>query len=76
MKIILKFDDEPELPIDVLPSVVSWAQRDNNETVGVKFELTNGTYWAYKYLTKTGTKVVDIRCENYWAYKPCGEEEE
>lgn len=63
MKIILKFDDEPEPPIDVLPNVVSWAQRDNNKTVAAKFELANGTYWAYKYLTKIGTKVVSIRTE-------------
>lgn len=63
MKIILKLDDEPEPSIEVLPNIVSWAQRDNNEIVAAKFELTNGVYWAYKYLTKTGTKVVDIRCE-------------
>lgn len=63
MKIILKFDDEPELPIEVLPSVVGWAQRDENERVIAKFEMTSGIYWAYKYLTKTGTKVVKIRTE-------------
>lgn len=69
MKIILKFDDEPELPIDVLPNIVSWAHRDNNDLVAAKFELADGTYWAYKYLTNTGTKVVRIRRE-----KLCGEE--
>lgn len=63
MKIILKFDDEPELPIDVLPSVAGWAQRDNNDLIAAKFEMTSGIYWAYKYLTKTGTKVVSIRTE-------------
>lgn len=63
MKIILKFDDEPKIPIDVLPSVVSWAQRDNSDRVAAKFEMTSGIYWAYKYLTKTGTKVVSIRKE-------------
>lgn len=61
MKIILKFDDEPELPIDVLPSVVGWAQRDDSERAIAKFEMTSGIYWAYEYLTKTGTKVVSIR---------------
>lgn len=64
MKIILKFDDEPELPIDVLPSVVGWAQRDNNDRAAAKFEMVSGVYWAYKYLTKNGTKVVDIRTEH------------
>lgn len=63
MKIILKFDDEPELPIDVLPSVVGWTQRDNSDRAIAKFEMTSGIYWAYKYLTKTGTKVVSIRTE-------------
>lgn len=64
MKIILKFDDEPELPIEVLPSVVGWAQRDNSYRAIAKFEMTSGIYWAYKYLTKTGTKVVKLRTEH------------
>lgn len=63
MKIILKFDDEPELPIDVLPNVVGWAQRDNSDRAIAKFEMTSGIYWVYKYLTKTGTKVASIRTE-------------
>lgn len=63
MKIILKFDDEPELPIDVLPSVVSWVHRNNYDRAAAKFELVSGIYWAYTYITNTGTKVVSIRCE-------------
>lgn len=64
MKIILKFDDEPELPTDVLPSVVSWAQRVKDyKTIAGRFEMASGTYWAFKYETKTGTFVVDIRTE-------------
>lgn len=63
MKIILKFDDGPELPADVLPSVVGWAQRDDANLVAAKFEMTSGVYWALKYLTKTGTKVVNIRAD-------------
>ena len=63
MKVILKFDDEPELPIDVLPNVVSWVHRNNNDRAAAKFELVSGTYWVYTYITNTGTKVVDIRCE-------------
>ena len=64
MKLILKFDDEPELPIDVLPSVVGWAQRDNNDKIAARFEMASGVYWAYKYLTRAGTKVVSIRTEH------------
>lgn len=62
MKIILKFDNEPELPIDVLPNIVSWVHRNNNDRAAAKFELVSGTYWAYTYVTKTGTKIVSIRC--------------
>lgn len=61
MKIILKFDDNPEPPIEVLPSVVGWAQRNNDKVVAARFESSRGDYWAYKTMTKTGTKVVDIR---------------
>lgn len=60
MKIILKFDDEPELPIDVLPSVVGWAQRSNDDRI-TKFEMVSGTYWVYMNITKNGTKVVTIK---------------
>lgn len=64
MKIILKFDDEPELPIDVLPSVVSWAQKVKEyKTIAGRFKMASGIYGAYKYRTKTGTSVVDIITE-------------
>lgn len=64
MKIILKSYDEPEIPSDVLPSVVSWAQRDNNKhAVAARFEMGSGIYGAFKTTTKTGTKVVSIATE-------------
>lgn len=70
MKIILKFDDEPELPIDVLPSVVNWVQRVKGyKTIAGRFEMASGIYWAYKYGTKTGTSVVDIRTERRYEEK-------
>lgn len=75
MKIILKFNDNPEPPIDVLPNVVRWAQSDSNKTIAMMFEDTNGTYWAYKYLTKNGTKVVEIRGSWDYAYNPAEEHE-
>lgn len=61
MKIILKFDDDPEPPIEVLLSVVRWAQKNNDKVVAARFEFSQGDYWAYKTMTKTGTKVVSIR---------------
>ena len=64
MKIILKSYDEPEIPSDVLPSIVSWAQRDNNKhAVAARFEMASGIYEAFKTTTKTGTKVVDVVTE-------------
>lgn len=69
MKIILKYDEatinggSQKPAIDILPSVVGWAQRDNNDKVAAKFEMSSGVYWAYKYNTKTGTKVVDVQTD-------------
>lgn len=64
MKIILKSYDEPEIPSDVLPSVVAWAQRDDNKhAVGARFEMASGIYEAFKTTTKTGTKVVCVATE-------------
>lgn len=62
MKIILKFDDEQKVDIDALPSVVYWAQRNNDDEI-TKFETACGAYWIYKHLTKNGTKVVNIRAD-------------
>lgn len=62
MKIILKTPEEKKLPIDVLPNVVAWAHDDVNDgAVAARFKLDSGEYWAYKTITKTGTKVIDIR---------------
>ena len=70
MKLIIKYDEattegiSPEAPTDILPSVVGWVQRENSKhPVAAKFEVASGIYWAYKYTTKTGTKVVDISTE-------------
>lgn len=68
MKIILKYDEATtegieEPAIDILPSVVRWAQKNDNDKVAAKFELVSGIYWAYKYTTKAGTKVVNISTE-------------
>lgn len=64
MKIILKSYDIPEIPSDVLPSVVRWAQRDNNKhAVAARFKMASGIYEAFKTTTKTGTKVVDVMTE-------------
>lgn len=63
MKIILKYYDELELPIEVLPNIVSWAQRNDDKICAARFELATGIYEAFKTTTKTGTKVVSVYTE-------------
>lgn len=67
MKIILHYDDDPEVPSDVMASIIHWLPTVKEyDTVAAKFEMASGIYWAYKTTTKTGTWSVDIRTE--WRY--------
>lgn len=70
MKIIIKYDEDAisgaekmELDNTIMPSVVKWVQSESNKVVACNFKTEVATYWAYKYETKNGTKVINIEME-------------
>lgn len=70
MRIILKYDEKTmneaeilQLNTVILPSILRWAVNDDhNHPVAANFKTEIATYWAYKYMTKTGKVVaVDVQ---------------
>ena len=70
MKIILKYDEieingrKVQLDNLILPSIVRWVQNEKEKVAACNFKTGIATYQAYKYETKTGTKVVNIDIES------------